>query len=79
MKLLVQVESGVVELNWLWLPTWIGHNSRFKEELEKELGPELKGKTLDVGSELVLDYICEKFSIAGLRDYLDGIKFVQET
>lgn len=79
MKLLVQAESGVSELNWMWLPTWLGHNSRFKEELEKELCSKLKGKTIDEGSDMVLDYICEKFPIEGLRDYLDGIKFVQET
>jgi hypothetical protein len=77
--LLVRTDVGAVELNWMWLPTWIGMNTRLKMEMEEELAPMLAGKTMEEGNEVVLDYLCDKFPLTGLRDYLDGIKFVEET
>ena len=65
----------------MWLPTFIGHNSRLKREIEERLGPEFKGRelteeTLDEMHTRVIEFICEKFPLNGLRDYLDSVKFV---
>ncbi len=54
-----------------------------KAELEKALAPSLEGREVDdrliqEAHEKVIDFIVAKFpNIEGLRDYLDGIKFVQ--
>ncbi len=76
MDLLVRTEYGTVELNFMWLPTWIGMNARLKQDMEKELAEQVTGKTVEEANRIVLDYLCQKFPIEGLRDYLDGLKFV---
>jgi hypothetical protein len=81
MRFILQADRSV-ELNYMWLPTWLGHNHSFKKDLEQKLGPKLVGRelteeVLDEANQMVIDYICEANSIPGLRDYLDGIKFVE--
>jgi hypothetical protein len=82
MRLVVRTDEGVLELAYTWLPTWLGINSKFKNEMLTELKDKIVGLTMDErGMEeahrLVLDYICEKnASIKGLRDYLDALKYV---
>lgn len=84
MRAIVQTEPGKLELNYMWLPTWIGLNNAFKEDLECELTPvlldrEIDEDLLDEASDMVLDFIEKKFpNLKGLRDYLDGLKFVVE-
>lgn len=84
MRCIVVTDPGTVELNFMWLPTFIGMNSRMKMDLEAELAPKLVGMELtDDGlnavHDLVLDAIVAKFpAIPGLRDYLDAMKFVQD-
>jgi hypothetical protein len=80
---LVHVVDKSVELNYMWLPTWLGQNTRFKQQLEKDLAPKIQGmelteKNLDEISDMVLEYIVEKHPISGLFDYLDGLKFVTD-
>jgi hypothetical protein len=80
---LVFVIGKSVHLNYMWLPTWLGQNSRFKKEIESDLEAKIKGKeltelNLDVINDMVITYICMKFPIPGLLEYLDGLKFVQE-
>ena len=84
MRAVVRTAPGKLELNFMWLPGFIALDSRFKAEIEKKLAPELEGKpmtdeVLDYAHDRVLDIICERHKvIAGLRDYLDAIKFVDE-
>lgn len=79
---LVAVNGRVVELNYMWLPTWIGQNAQFKQQLEGDLrsqieGLELTENNLDKIDKMVLNYIVEKYPhVYGLFDYLDGLKFV---
>lgn len=79
---LVAVNGRVVELNYMWLPTWLGQNAQFKQQLEMDLrskieGLELTENNLDKISTMVLGYIVEKHPhVDGLWDYLDGLKFV---
>jgi uncharacterized protein YndB with AHSA1/START domain len=83
MRLVVSTEPGIVELAYTWLPTWLGINTAIKQKLEAKLQSEAVGKpmTEEVLQDLhekVLDFFVEEFpQITGLRDYLDGIKFIQ--
>ena len=80
---LVTVTGNVVELNYMWLPTWIGQNAQLKRDLEKYMRPLVEGReltdvTLQDVDELILGYLEEKYPyVEGLRDYLDGLKFVR--
>jgi len=80
---LIHVVDKAVELNFMWLPTWLGQNAKFKQQLERDLAPQIQGMemtepNLDKIHDMVLDYIVEKFPIPGLFDYLDGLKFVRD-
>lgn len=81
MRAVTKVDTGVVEVNYMWLPTWIGMNSLLLEEIGKEVKGKLVGKTMEDGLELghqaVLNYLVNRFpEMTGLREYLDGLKLV---
>lgn len=82
MKLIVATDPGVVELNYMWLPTWIGMNPTLKKELETELEPMLVGQPLTeelierAHQHAVAFLVGRHPEFEGLRDYLDAIKFV---
>jgi hypothetical protein len=79
MRAVVQID-GITEFNWMWMPSFIGHNRKLREEMEKELGPRLVGHTLDEAHESVLTWIQEHFpQIGGLRDYLAAIRLVRDS
>lgn len=84
MRTIVQTGPGVLELNWQWLPTWIGMNAILKKDLEdtlkdKIVGREITQESLDEIDTMVIDFIVTKAKgVEGVRDYLDGLKFVQE-
>lgn len=76
-------DQGTIELNYMWLPTFLGQNTELKKELEATLRPEVVGlavteQLLDHIHRRVIDIICKKYPLPGLRDYLDGIKFIDE-
>lgn len=77
MLLVNRVKEGVYEVNFMWLPTFIGMNGRLKQEMEKELADHAVGMTPEEASEAVLEWLCRRLPIEGLRDYLDGLKFVK--
>ena len=78
----VQVVGTAVELNYMWLPTWLGQNHQFQVELEKKLRSDVEGRPLtdevldDINTK-VIDFVVKKYPITGLFDYLDGLKFVE--
>jgi hypothetical protein len=82
MHAVVMTEAGVLELNWTWLPTWIGMNAKLKKEIEDVLKSKVVGLTnseedLCKIDEMVFDLVDKKAThVTGLRDYLDGLKFV---
>lgn len=83
MRLVHLTSPGRLELNFLWLPTWLGINKEVKDLIERELKPRVIGmsateESLDAINEQVLDLLVSHYpSINGLRDYLDGLKFVK--
>jgi hypothetical protein len=82
MRLVVHSGLGVVDLNYMWLPTWLGMNAIVKRDLTSRLEAQLKGRPiteeeLDRMNTEVINALVEMHpAIEGLRDYLDGIKFV---
>jgi hypothetical protein len=83
MHAVVHTARGVIELNWMWLPTWIGMNANIKKDVEKKLGDlivgmEITHANLDTMHEMVVDEIVAlNPSVEGLREYLDGLKYVR--
>lgn len=83
MRLVTRTKPGVVELNWMWAPTFVGLNTILKRELEAKLAPqfrarEMNDETLDELHAAVVDFLCEKFKVDGLREYLDALSCVVE-
>lgn len=73
----------MVELNWLWLPTVIGMNTKLKEQLEKKLSSRIVGMVLTDASleqvnHIVIDALCEEFPyVTGLKEYLQALEHLQ--
>lgn len=84
MRAVVISGPGQVELNYMWLPTWIGMNQALIKELEAAIAPKFIGvplteRTLDEMHGAILHFLRMKFgTIEGLWDYVDGLKFVQD-
>jgi hypothetical protein len=81
MRTVIATDPGKVEVNWMWLPAFCA-DSRTKKFIEEQLAPRLVGKVLteevlDWAHEQVLDILCDRHKIEGLRDYLDSLKFVE--
>jgi hypothetical protein len=74
---------GTLGLNAMWLPTWIGINKQALEAIEKTLNSKVAGmpateENLETINDAVIEVLVDKYpTITGLRDYLDGLKFVQ--
>jgi hypothetical protein len=85
MRLIVREGPGKVGLNFMWLPAFCAMDNNLKKQVEEAVGPKLKGKpmndeTLNFAHNEALDFICNYHkAIPGLRDYLDAIKFVDDT
>ena len=83
MRTIIVSGRGAVEVNWSWLPTWIGMNSSLIKEIEVALSPTLLGQSLntevlDKANTLLIDFLVKKFKVPGLFDYLDGLKYISE-
>lgn len=84
MRVVVATGPGELELNYMMLPTFIGMNALLKKELEAKLRPQIEGQpwtesSLDQIHDLVIDFLVERFSaLTGLRDYLEGIKYLTD-
>lgn len=86
MRLVVQTSPGVVELNWVWLPTWLGQNTVFKKEVEEHVQAWLAkqpqpvvidNQLLNDLDELIANYVGSKFpEPKGLMQYLEGLAYV---
>lgn len=84
MRLVYQTKDSrnSLELAWTWLPTWLGMNPVFKNELEKEVLDEFSGQvinddTLEKVHEFVITRICSRYpDITGLSEYLHAVEKV---
>lgn len=82
MLAVVHSEHGVVEVNYMWLPSWLGMNSVLMKELGEHLRGKAEGKELSQSTLLelhyeLLRYLDEKFpDIKGLSACLQGLQNV---
>lgn len=80
----INFSNGVLELNFMWLPTFIGQNYHVMRQLQDDWRKEFGTQTLATGMALntihlwTIDWLCTKFPIAGLREYLKAIENVKE-
>jgi hypothetical protein len=80
MLLVAELESGVHELLYMWLPTWIGMNVTLKQEIESHIKKQFVGReaTLHDIHEAVIDFLVNRFpEIQGLREYLSAVEQVK--
>lgn len=84
MRAVVHVGQGVVELNYMWLPTAIGMNALLKQDIEKHLADKLHGLPLDEygldkAHDIVVEYLEQKFpEVGGLARFLDAMKYLEQ-
>ncbi len=66
----------------MWLPTWVGMNTRLIDELDKHLSKMFVNKVLsdallDEAHHEVIRFLEKRFpQVEGMFDFLDSIKFV---
>lgn len=83
MRLVVQTDQGVLELNWLWLPTFIGINNTIRREMGVVLSDRFKGRAmtdevLDEAHSAIRDFLVSRYpAIIGLDTVLDSLKSVE--
>ncbi len=75
-------ERGVLEVNYMWLPSWVGMNTTLLTEMGEAVRAATVGKPVDVafvaGHEAVVNFITAKHpEIKGLREYLDALTYVR--
>lgn len=83
---IIQLQDGVLEVRWTWLPFWMAANPALKQLIDDELKDACLLNAV-TGSEEDLDalhrYCCrrlqERFpAFPGLGRYLDALTTVQE-
>lgn len=83
MRAIVALENGVLELNYMWLPTVVGMNHVLKQEMEKELAQKFRGRALDEATldeihNAVVAFIEARFTaLRGVGRYLDALKYIE--
>lgn len=83
MRTIVRVDKGVLEVNYMWLPSWIGMNSMLLKELgehmqSKAVGREFNDDLLDELDVEAIRFLTERFpAIKGLAGYLVGLRGVE--
>lgn len=77
MLLVNQTSPGHFELNYMWLPTWLGMNAERKRQVEEHICAVFVGKEAtpeDLHRE-VIDHLCQQFPlIDGLSAYLHAVE-----
>lgn len=78
MRLVIRTREKELELNWMFLPTFMGMNIQLKRDIEKSL-EKFRGRTvtdtlLDEMHEFVLGLLLGKFPLPGLEAYLRAME-----
>lgn len=78
----VTFDDGLLEIRFMWLPVFIGQSVHVLKELEiagraKFQGVEVTDSVLDEIHQWVVEWLCRRFQIEGLREYLQGICHVR--
>lgn len=78
MRLIIRTREKELELNWMFLPTFMGMNVQLKRDIERSL-EKFRGRTvtdtlLDEMHEFVLGLLLAKFPLPGLEAYLRAME-----
>jgi hypothetical protein len=85
MRVIHVAKDNVIELSWMWLPTFIGQNYQVLKNLEAAwkdefpTGVAITQLGLDEMHEFTIKWLCDQFPIKGLGDYLRAIENVEES
>lgn len=83
MLLVVPTDHNTVEVNFMWLPSWLSFNKSTMDRLNKVVAEYLVGKSmteeyLKAAHDLVVKEIATMHPhFKGIDDYLDALKFVR--
>ena len=83
MRTVVLTDEGVLELNWVWLPTFIGMDAAARRDLQAEVTKLFEGKqvtdsVLQDAHAFVVGFIKGRYpKIKGIDRYLDALKFIE--
>jgi hypothetical protein len=77
-----KLTPGVVELHWMWLPTFIGTNQYLLRELQNEAfkrfgGQPLTDEKLDEIDRWFIDQLCLKHPVRGIRKFFEAIGSIE--
>ncbi len=84
MRFVHRTDEGVIDVNYMWMPTFIGMNAQLKAELEQKLNEQFANQALSDGvldemHDTIIELLMQKFTFApGLRDYLEAVKHVND-
>jgi hypothetical protein len=84
MHLTTYIENeGTLELNWMWLPTFIGMSTILKRQIDEYISPLVIGKevTEELLSQLdqeIIKYVVKMHPIPGLTGYLEALLGVRD-
>lgn len=73
-----------IEINWMWLPTFVGQNKPLLDKLETALREEFltpfeaTEEALDKMHDFAVGFLCKQICICGFAEYLHAIKSVGE-
>lgn len=79
MRLVVATDPGTVEINYTWLPTWIGLNAQLLRRMADRIRPFARDRVLDDATLEALEtslirMLCEEFPhVKGLDALLRGV------
>lgn len=77
-------KPNILEVAWMWLPTFIGQNTALLGELDHVLSVrfapplEVDDAKLDEIHRFVIDWLCGKLNIPGLWHYLRAVEEVNK-
>jgi hypothetical protein len=84
MRVVQVAKDGALELNWMWLPTFIGQNHMVCKELAgvwREWYPRgfpVTEEALDEIHDKTIEWFAQRFKIEGLGDYLHAIECIEQ-
>jgi hypothetical protein len=78
----VRAGQGILEVNYTWLPSWIGLNSKLLADIGNSVSSSVVGLPLEeaerVGHAAVVRYVVNAYpDLEGLEEYLNALKLVK--
>jgi hypothetical protein len=75
-------DHKLIEVSWMWLPWFIANNTGLLRELDHVLNlryetlREINENNLNEIHYFVIEFICDRVKVAGLKQFLEGLAYV---